>query len=91
MLTLVDGVKIVVPNSLNLITPYVLREQPDFFEDELKSVSKLIGPGQKVIDLGANYGVYTLPQPGDGTSLGLGSPAFRQSTSAGTPLKIARN
>jgi len=48
VLTLVDGVKIVVPNSLNLITPYVLREQPDFFEDELKSVSKLIGPGQKV-------------------------------------------
>ena len=61
VLTLVDGVKIVVPNSLDLITPYVLREQQDFFEDELKFVRKLLGPGQKVIDIGANYGVYTLP------------------------------
>lgn len=61
VLTLVDGVKIVVPNSLDLITPYVLREQQDFFEDELKFVRKLLRPGQKVIDIGANYGVYTLP------------------------------
>jgi FkbM family methyltransferase len=61
VLTLVDGVKIVVPNSLDLITPYVLREQQDFFEDELKFVRKLLRSGQKVIDIGANYGVYTLP------------------------------
>jgi len=61
VLTLVDGVKIVVPDSLDLITPYVLREQQDFFEDELKFVRKLLGLGQKVIDIGANYGVYTLP------------------------------
>ena len=32
--TLVDGVRIVVPDSLDLITPYVLREQQDFFEVE---------------------------------------------------------
>jgi FkbM family methyltransferase len=61
VLTLVDGVKIVVPNSLDLITPYVLREQQDFFEDELKFIRKLLRPGQIVIDIGANYGVYTLP------------------------------
>src|SRR3984885_9476488 len=61
VLTLVDGVRVVVPNSLDLITPYVLREQQDFFEDELKFVRKLLEPGQKVIDIGANYGVYTLP------------------------------
>jgi FkbM family methyltransferase len=61
VLTLVDGVRIVVPDSLDLITPYVLREQQDFFEDELKFVRKLLGPGQKVIDIGANYGVYSLP------------------------------
>jgi FkbM family methyltransferase len=61
VLTLVDGVRVVVPNSLDLITPYVLREQQDFFEDELKFVRTLLEPGQKVIDIGANYGVYTLP------------------------------
>lgn len=59
-LDLVDGVRIVVPDSLNLITPYVLLEQQDWFEDEIKFVRRLLRPGQKVIDIGANYGVYTL-------------------------------
>jgi FkbM family methyltransferase len=61
VLTLVDGVRIVVPDSLFLITPYVLREQQDFFEDELPFVRQVLQPGQNVIDIGANYGVYTLP------------------------------
>src|ERR1700739_1661996 len=61
VLTLIDGVRIVVPDSLDLITPYVLREQQDFFEDELPFVRSLLEPGQHVIDIGANYGVYTLP------------------------------
>jgi protein O-GlcNAc transferase len=61
VLTLVDGVRIVVPDSLDLITPYVLREQQDFFEDELPFVRQVLQPGQNVIDIGANYGVYTLP------------------------------
>jgi protein O-GlcNAc transferase len=60
-LTLVDGVRIVVPDSLDLITPYVLREQQDFFEDELPFVRQLLQPGQNVIDIGANYGTYALP------------------------------
>lgn len=60
-LTLVDGVRIVVPDSLDLITPYVLREQRDFFEDELPFVRRLLQPGDNVIDIGANYGTYTLP------------------------------
>jgi FkbM family methyltransferase len=61
VLILVDGVQVVVPDSLDLITPYVLREQLDFFEDELRFVRRLLQPGQKVVDIGANYGVYTLP------------------------------
>jgi FkbM family methyltransferase len=61
VLTLVDGVRIVVPNSIELITPYVLREQQDFFEDELRFVRTLLEPGQQIVDIGANYGVYTLP------------------------------
>jgi len=61
VLTLADGVRIVVPDSLDLITPYVLREQGDFFEDELPFVRSLLEPGQTVIDIGANHGVYTLP------------------------------
>lgn len=59
-LPLVDGVQVVVPDSLDLITPYVLREQLDWFEDELPFLRNLLQPGQQVIDIGANYGVYTL-------------------------------
>jgi FkbM family methyltransferase len=59
-LSLNDDVQIVVPNSLDLITPYVLQEQNDWFEDEIKFLRRLLKPGQKIIDIGANYGVYTL-------------------------------
>ena len=59
-LILIDGVRIVVPDSLDLITPYVLCEQQDWFEDEIKFLRHLLQPGQKIIDIGANYGVYTL-------------------------------
>ena len=60
VLFMVDGVQVVVPDSLDLITPYVLREQLDFFEDELRFVRLVLQPGHKVVDVGANYGVYTL-------------------------------
>lgn len=59
-LTLIDDVRVVVPDSLDLITPYVLLEQEDWFEDEIKFLRRLLKPGQKVIDIGANYGVYAL-------------------------------
>lgn len=59
-ITLVDGVRIVVPDSLHLITPYVLTEQRDWFEDEIRFLRRLLQPGQRTIDIGANYGVYTL-------------------------------
>src|SRR5262245_6536024 len=58
--TLVDGVRVVVPDTLDLITPYVLQEQGDWFEDEIKFLRRLLRPGQQVIDIGANYGVYAL-------------------------------
>ncbi len=57
---LVDGVRVVVPDTLDLITPYVLREQQDWFEDEIKFLRRLLRPGQRVIDIGANCGVYAL-------------------------------
>lgn len=59
-LTLVDGSRIVVPNDLTLITPYVLTEQQDWFEDEIRFLRELLQPGDQVLDIGANHGVYTL-------------------------------
>ena len=55
-----DGVHVVVPDSLDLMTSYVLHEQRDWFEDELRFLRRLLQQGQSVIDIGANYGVYTL-------------------------------
>jgi protein O-GlcNAc transferase len=54
------GVRIVVPNSFNLLTPYVLYEQQDWFEEELGFVRRILQPGQNAIDIGASYGVYAL-------------------------------
>ncbi len=59
-LSLPEGVRIVVPDSLDLITPYVLQEQQDWFEDEIKFLRRLLQPGNRAIDVGANYGTYTL-------------------------------
>jgi FkbM family methyltransferase len=55
-----DDISIVVPNSLDLITTYVLQEQGDWFEDEIHFVRQLLQKGQKAIDIGANYGIFTL-------------------------------
>lgn len=55
-----DGVRVVVPDSLDLITPFVLLEQQDWFEDEIRFLRRALRPGQRVVDIGANYGVYTL-------------------------------
>ncbi|WP_216905518.1 FkbM family methyltransferase [Synechococcus sp. CCY 0621] len=57
---LVDGTKVVVPDSLEHITAYVLQEQNDWFEDEIKFLRSLVKPGDVVVDIGANYGVYAL-------------------------------
>jgi FkbM family methyltransferase len=59
-LRMADGVEVVVPDSLDLITPYVLQEQQDWFEDEIRFLRRALRAGQHALDIGANYGVYTL-------------------------------
>ena len=59
-LSLPGGVQIVVPDDLTLMTPFVLREQGDWFEDEIRFVRIFLRPGMAVVDVGANYGCYTL-------------------------------
>lgn len=55
-----DNWEIVVPARIDLLTPYVLLEQECWFEREMGFVNAWLKPGMRVIDVGANYGVYTV-------------------------------
>ena len=55
-----NGIFVTVPSSVLLMTPYILLEQLDWFEDEIKFIRKILKIGDKVIDIGANYGLYSL-------------------------------
>ena len=59
-LRLCDGTAIVVPRSLESITTYVLLEQERWFEKET-AIAALLDAGTNAIDIGANFGVYSLP------------------------------
>lgn len=52
------GVTIRTPANIRLMTPYILLEQEDWFEEETGFLRSLIEPGETIIDIGANYGVY---------------------------------
>lgn len=60
LISVTDGTKLWVPHLLDILTPYVLLEQGDWFEDEIEFVRGLLRPGEHVVDIGANYGCYTL-------------------------------
>ncbi len=51
---------VTVPDTLSELTPFVLREQEDWFERELPFLRTWLKPGMQTIDIGANYGLYTL-------------------------------
>jgi FkbM family methyltransferase len=54
------GGTICVPSSPAFMTPHVLLEQEDWFEKELTFVRRVLRPGMRVADVGANYGFYTV-------------------------------
>jgi FkbM family methyltransferase len=58
--TLDAGLRIAIPRGHDQITSYALEEQGDWFEDEIHFVRKLLSPGESVLDVGANHGVYAL-------------------------------
>ena len=55
-----DGITICTPNNLNILTPYVLLEKSEWFEDEIGFIDSYLEPGMNVLDAGAGFGVYGL-------------------------------
>ncbi len=53
-------ITVCVPNDLNCLTPYILQEYQDWFEQEISFVRTFLKSGMNVVDIGANYGTYTL-------------------------------
>ena len=49
---------ICVPASLEQFTTYVLLEQEDWFEDEIRFLRRWLRPGMHAVDVGASFGVY---------------------------------
>ena len=56
-----DGVTVCTPPDLKILTPYVLLEQEQWYENELDFVRDYLKEGMTVVDAGAGFGVYALP------------------------------
>ncbi len=55
-----DGDVVTAPAALRYLSTYVLLEQEDWFEKELAFVRRFLQPGMRALDIGANYGVYSV-------------------------------
>ncbi|MES1206649.1 MAG: FkbM family methyltransferase [Pseudomonadota bacterium] len=60
LVRIAGDVRVSTPPGIEAMTRYVLLEQEDWFEDEMAFVRRHLRPGMRVLDIGANYGVYTL-------------------------------
>jgi FkbM family methyltransferase len=56
-----DGVTICTPADLTMMTPYVLFEQNTWYENEMDFIRTYLKAGMNVVDVGAGFGVYSLP------------------------------
>jgi len=60
VLNIRGNARISFPGPLAKTTRYVLLEQEDWFEDEIRFVRRWLRPGMRAIDVGAAFGVYTV-------------------------------
>lgn len=58
-ITIRGGALISTPADIRLMTPYVLLEQEDWFEEDLAFLRKFLKPGMKALDIGASFGTVT--------------------------------
>jgi FkbM family methyltransferase len=59
VLSVRGGARLAVPTQLQ-VTTYILLEQEDWFEEEIRFVRAWLRPGMRAVDVGAAFGVYTV-------------------------------
>lgn len=60
-LNLQGDVKICIPDAVENIISYVLREQESWVDKETTFIQALIETSSRVVDIDSNYGIYALP------------------------------
>jgi len=60
VLNVQGGGRLCLPGVIDQTASYIVLEQEDWFEDEIRFVRRWLQPGMHVVDIGANYGVYTV-------------------------------
>jgi len=53
-------ITVCVPNDINCMTSYILKENNGWFEREIAFIQTVLKPGMNALDIGAGYGVYAL-------------------------------
>ena len=55
-----DDIVIYVPGKDVALALYLLQEKPDWLNDEISFLQRVLKPGMNAMDIGAEYGAYTL-------------------------------
>lgn len=82
------GARLCVPAVIDQITPYVLLEQEDWFEDEIRFVRRWLRPGMRAVDVGASFGAYTVAMA---RAVGSGGRIWAFEPTPGTAEHLQRN
>jgi FkbM family methyltransferase len=59
-LEITGNTKVSCPADIGLMTPFILVEQRDWFEDEIRFLRQVVRPDDVIVDIGANFGLYSL-------------------------------
>jgi FkbM family methyltransferase len=59
-LEITGNIKVSCPADIGLMTPFILVEQRDWFEDEIRFLRQVARPDDVLVDIGANFGLYSL-------------------------------
>lgn len=54
------GMAVCIPNDINCMTSYVLKERGSRYEREIEFTRNILESGMNMVDIGAGYGIYSL-------------------------------